>query len=52
MSYVSQLSDRAMTRLREHYKSTVEPALMERFGYRSVMQIPRLEKITINMGVG
>ena len=52
MSYVSQLSDRAMTRLREHYKSTVEPALVERFGYRSVMQIPRLEKITINMGVG
>jgi len=52
LSYVSQLSDRAMTRLREHYKSTVEPALMERFGYRSVMQIPRLEKITINMGVG
>ncbi len=41
-----------MTRLREHYKSTVEPALMKRFGYRSVMQIPRLEKITINMGVG
>ena len=52
MSYVSQLSDRAMTRLREHYKSTVEPALKERFGYQSVMQIPRLEKITINMGVG
>ncbi len=52
MSCVSQLSDKAMTRLREHYKSTVEPALMERFGYQSVMQIPRLEKITINMGVG
>ena len=52
MSYLSQLSDRAMTRLREHYKSTVEPALMERFGYQSVMQIPRIEKITINMGVG
>jgi large subunit ribosomal protein L5 len=41
-----------MTRLREHYKSTVVPALMERFGYQSVMQIPRIEKITINMGVG
>jgi len=52
LSCVSQLSDKAMTRLREHYKSTVEPALMERFGYQSVMQIPRLEKITINMGVG
>ncbi len=52
MNCVSQLSDKAMPRLREHYKSTVEPALMERFGYQSVMQIPRLEKITINMGVG
>jgi large subunit ribosomal protein L5 len=41
-----------MTRLREHYKSTVVPALMERFGYQSVMQIPRIEKITINMGDG
>jgi large subunit ribosomal protein L5 len=41
-----------MTRLGEHYKSTVVPALMERFGYQSVMQIPRIEKITINMGVG
>ncbi|TDJ20713.1 MAG: 50S ribosomal protein L5 [Gammaproteobacteria bacterium] len=41
-----------MTRLREHYKSTVVPALMKRFGYQSVMQIPRIEKITINMGVG
>ena len=41
-----------MTRLREHYKSTVVPVLMERFGYQSVMQIPRIEKITINMGVG
>ena len=41
-----------MTRLREHYNSTVVPALMKRFGYQSVMQIPRIEKITINMGVG
>ena len=41
-----------MARLREHYKSTVGPALMERFSYASVMQVPRLEKITLNMGVG
>ena len=41
-----------MSRMREIYKETVAPALKERFGYRSVMQIPRLEKITINMGVG
>jgi large subunit ribosomal protein L5 len=41
-----------MSRLREHYKNTVGPALMERFGYKTPMQIPRLEKVTINMGVG
>ena len=41
-----------MSRLRDHYKSTVGPALMERFGYKTPMQIPRLEKVTINMGVG
>jgi large subunit ribosomal protein L5 len=41
-----------MARLREHYRDTVRPALMERFGYGSVMQIPRLEKVTLNMGVG
>ena len=41
-----------MSRLRDHYKSTIGPALMERFGYKTPMQIPRLEKVTINMGVG
>jgi len=41
-----------MSRMRDIYKETVAPALKERFGYQSVMQIPRLEKITINMGVG
>ena len=41
-----------MSRLRDHYKSTVGPALMERFGYKTPMQLPRLEKVTINMGVG
>ena len=46
------LSETTMSRLREHYKNTVGPALMERFGYKTPMQIPRLEKVTINMGVG
>jgi large subunit ribosomal protein L5 len=41
-----------MARLQQQYKDTIVPALMERFGYRSVMQVPRIEKITINMGVG
>jgi len=39
-------------RLREHYEKVVRPALMDEFKYENVMQVPRLEKIVINMGVG
>jgi large subunit ribosomal protein L5 len=41
-----------MARLQALYKEKVIPALIERFEYKSVMQVPKLEKITINMGVG
>ena len=41
-----------MTRLQEHYQKTVVPALMEQFKYSSAMQVPRIIKITLNMGVG
>ena len=41
-----------MTRLKEQYESTVKPALIKEFGYQNAMQVPRLEKIVINMGVG
>lgn len=41
-----------MSRLKDQYKSTVVPKLMEQFKYKSVMEVPRLEKITLNMGVG
>ncbi len=41
-----------MTRLQEHYQSTVKPDLIKEFGYKNHMQVPRLEKIVINMGVG
>ena len=41
-----------MTRLQDHYRSKVVPTLKERFGYKNVMQVPRIEKITLNMGVG
>ena len=41
-----------MPRLQETYRSTIAPGLMERFGYSSVMQVPRVVKITLNMGVG
>ena len=40
------------TRLEEFYKSEVVPKLMEKFGYTNPMQVPRLSKITLNMGVG
>ena len=39
-------------RLQQHYADTVRPALTKEFGYSNVMQVPRLEKIVINMGVG
>ena len=41
-----------MARLKEFYDKDVAPALMKKFGYKSVMQIPRLEKIVINVGCG
>ncbi|KOY80157.1 50S ribosomal protein L5 [Lysinibacillus sp. FSL H8-0500] len=41
-----------MSRLKEKYLSEVSPALMSKFGYKSVMQLPKVEKIVINMGVG
>ena len=41
-----------MSNLREKYTSEVAPALMQKFGYKSVMQIPKLDKIVINIGVG
>jgi large subunit ribosomal protein L5 len=41
-----------MARLHEQYDTTVRPALMQEFGYKNPMQVPRLEKIVVNMGVG
>jgi large subunit ribosomal protein L5 len=41
-----------MARLQAQYKEQVIPALVEQFGYKSVMEVPRIEKITLNMGVG
>ena len=36
----------------DFYKGTVAPELMKKFGYKSIMEVPRIEKITLNMGVG
>ncbi|HLQ26155.1 MAG TPA: 50S ribosomal protein L5 [Acidiferrobacterales bacterium] len=41
-----------MTRLQEFYQKKVVPELMSKFGYKNVMQVPRITKITLNMGVG
>ena len=41
-----------MARLQEFYKETVSPELRQKFGYKSVMEVPRITKITLNMGVG
>lgn len=41
-----------MARLHDFYKDTVAKQLIQQFGYKSVMEVPRIEKITLNMGVG
>src|SRR5690606_33099401 len=41
-----------MSRLKEKFKNEITPALMSKFEYTSVMQVPKVEKIVINMGVG
>ncbi len=41
-----------MARLKEYYKETVLPQLTQQFGYKSVMEVPRISKIVLNMGVG
>jgi large subunit ribosomal protein L5 len=41
-----------MAKLHDKYQETVSPELLKKFGYSSVMQVPRIEKITLNMGVG
>jgi large subunit ribosomal protein L5 len=41
-----------MARLQTQYREKIVPELMQKFGYKTVMQVPRLSKITLNMGVG
>ena len=41
-----------MARMKDYYKAEVAPALMKKFSYKSVMQIPKLDKIVINVGAG
>jgi len=46
------MADVYVPRLRTHYQDVVRPQLIEKFGYTNPMQVPRLEKIVLNMGVG
>lgn len=41
-----------MSRLKEKYRKEVVPSLMERYGYKNIMQVPRLEKVVLNIGLG
>lgn len=41
-----------MSNLKQKYEEEVRPALIERFSYKNVMQVPRLEKVVVNMGIG
>jgi large subunit ribosomal protein L5 len=41
-----------MSRLKDRYREEIVPALMEEFGYRNVMEVPRLQKIVVNVGLG
>ncbi len=45
-------ADQYMARMQQRYRDTIRPAMQQQFGYKNPMQVPRLEKIVINMGVG
>ena len=49
---MSNDEDDMATRLQEHYENEVVPALIQRFGYKNRMQVPKMEKVVLNMGVG
>jgi large subunit ribosomal protein L5 len=49
---LKQTGLKAMSRLQTYYKEVVVPQMMEQFGYDNVMQVPRITKIALNMGVG
>lgn len=41
-----------MSRLKEHYKNEIVEAMIKKFGYKNIMEVPKLDKVVINMGVG
>ncbi len=51
-SLTARKGDGKVSRLKDKYKNDVVPALMQKFGYKSVMQAPKIEKVIVNMGLG
>ena len=49
---VARLPEGYVPRLRQHYNDVVRPKLIEQFGYKNVMEVPKITKIVLNMGVG
>ena len=41
-----------MSRLKEQYNNEIVPAMIKKFGYKNIMEVPKLDKVVINMGVG
>ena len=41
-----------MSRLKDQYLNEIVPAMVEKFGYKNIMEVPKIEKIVVNMGVG
>lgn len=46
------MADKYVPRLKEKYKKEIVPALMKKYGYKNVMEVPYLERVVVNMGVG
>jgi large subunit ribosomal protein L5 len=46
------MAETYMPRLKKHYDETVKAELVKRFGYKNIMEVPRLDKIVLNMGIG
>ncbi len=49
---MTAVQERTLPRLKQRYREEISPALLEQFGFANVMQVPRLTKIVVNMGVG
>ena len=49
---INPLTKLPISRVKKLWKETVTPKMKEQFGYKSVMQVPKIEKIVINMGIG